>query len=151
MPGYDSGNQPNQPNLAVYVTTAAGTDFTTGNSPVTLFTVTGDVRVQVFGVVQGTAFTSTSSDGTLEIGTADDINGIIDQTTANGSQLAATDVWVDTTPTVDVELMASAAYFIIGGGADIILTIDTNSMTAGTMHIYCLWFPLSSDGQVVAA
>ena len=104
----------------------------------------------MFGVVQGTAFTSTGTNGTLEIGTTEDINGILAQTTANGSQLAATDVWVDTTPTEDVELMASAAWFIIGGGADIILPIDPNSMTAGTMNIYCLWFPLSSDGQVVA-
>ena len=149
MPSYSSGNQPNQPKQAVYTTLAAGTDWTTGNSPVTLFTVTGDIRCWVFGMVGATAVTSTSSDGTLEVGTTEDINGIIAQTIANGTQLAATDVWVDTTPSVDVEANA-AAWFLVSGGADIILTIATNSMTAGVVKIYCLWYPLSFDGDVVA-
>jgi len=104
--------------------------------------------VQVIGIVQGTAVTSTSNDGTLEIGTTEDINGIIGQTTANGTQLAATDVWVDTTPSEDVEA-SSASWFYIGGGANIILTIATNSMTAGVVEIYCHWYPVSSDGEVV--
>ena len=150
MARYGAGNQPNQPNLAIYTTAAAGTDWTTGTTPVTLFTVTGDVRIQLVGIVQGTAFTSTSNDGTLEIGTTEDINAIIASTIANGTQLAATDVWVDSTPSVDIEANSSN-WFYVGGGADIIITIATNSMTAGIMNIYCYWFPLTSDGQVVAA
>ncbi len=150
MPRYGAGNRTSQARLDIYSTTAAGTDWTTSTSPVTLFTVTGDVMIQLVGIVQGTAFTSTSSDGTLEIGTTEDINGIIAQTIANGTQLAATDVWVDSTPSVDVEANSSN-WFYIGGGADIILTIATNSMTAGAMEIYCHWYPVSSDGQVVAA
>jgi len=149
MPRYGGGNQPGMFNRAVYLTSAAGTDWTTGNSPVTLFTVTGDVKVRIHGVVGATAVTSTSNDGTLEVGTTEDINAILTQVIANGTLLAATDVWTDSTPNFDVEGI-SPTWYAIGGGADIILTIATNSMTAGIVSMYCEWLPVSSNGNVVS-
>jgi len=115
------------------------------------FTVTGDVLVRVFGIVGATGITSTSGTTTLSIGTTEATAGIIAASTVNNTQFAATDVWVDSTPANDVELMASAAWHVIGGGANIRLTRNVDDLTAGTLTLYCFWSPLSSDGNVVAA
>lgn len=115
------------------------------------FTVTGDVMVRVIGVVGATAITSTSATTTLSIGTTEAVAGIIAASTVNNVQFAATDVWVDSTPADDVEIAASAAYHIIGGGAAINLVRSVDDLTAGTLTLYCFWKPLSTDGAVVAA
>ena len=107
-----------------------------------------NVLVQVFGVVQATALTSTGATGTLAVGTAESTGEIIGTSVVNGVQFAATDVWIDTSPNQDIEAEVSH-WYVIGGGADIILTIATNNMTAGAIEMYCFWRPLSSDGLVV--
>ena len=136
--------------LATYTAADMSSDFDVADSPVTIFTVTGDVLVQVFGIVQAVALTSASSTGTLAIGTPEVVAGIIAASTVNGTQFAATDVWVDATPDVDLEPITDS-WFGVGGGANIIVTIATNNITAGAMEIYCLWRPLSSNANVVAA
>ncbi len=59
----------------------------------------------------------------------------------------------DTSPTVKGEALSSAAlnWCLIAGGADIIATIATNSMTAGAMTFYCQYIPLSLDGRIYPA
>jgi len=57
---------------------------------------------------------------------------------------------VDATPALDVEAMSNN-WYAVGGGANIIVTIATNNITAGAMEIYCLWRPLSSNGNVISA
>lgn len=121
-----------------------------GVGTVSAFTVTGDVRVRVWGVVGGVAITSTCSTGTLSVGTAEAPTAILGTSTANGTQFAATDVWVDTSPANDAEATATD-WVIIGGGADIIVTVATNAMTAGALTLYCEWEPLSAGATVVAA
>jgi hypothetical protein len=113
------------------------------------FTVTGDVRVKVFGVVGATGITSTSGTTTLSVGTTEAAASIIGATTIDNAQFAATDVWVDTSPANDCE--GEPGWFIVGGGADIILTRNVDDLTAGTLTLYCYWEPLSSTGAVVAA
>jgi len=136
--------------LATFSAADMSSGFDTADSPVTIFTVTGDVLVQIFGVVQATALTSASNTGTLAIGTAEVTGGVIAASTVNGTQFAITDVWVDTTPANDIEAMSNN-WYAIGGGANVIVTIATNNMTAGALEIYCLWRPLSSDALVVSA
>jgi hypothetical protein len=138
------------PRIAIKAHAALGTSHTTGLSPVTDFTVTGDVMVRVVGVVGATPITSTGGTGTLSVGTAEIVTAILGTTTADGTQFAATDVWVDTSPANDAERMTED-WVIIGGGADIVTTIATNSMTAGTLTLYCFWIPLSAGATVVAA
>jgi len=135
--------------LVIKSLTDMSTGFDTTDSPVTMFTITGDVMLQVFGVVQ-TAITSTSNTGTLSLGNTAAILGFIGTSTVDGSQFVAGDIWNDTTPATDIAVISSDIT-VIGGGADIILTIATNNMTAGAMEMYCLWRPLSSDALVVAA
>ncbi len=133
-----------------YLVSKAYADLT-GYDDAAAFTVTGDVMVKVFGVVGATAITSTSGTTTLSVGTTELATGILAASTVNNTQFAATDVWVDSTPANDVEIMASDAYLIVAGGADINLVRSLDDLTAGTLTLYCFWKPLSTDGAVVAA
>ncbi|MDO8596417.1 MAG: hypothetical protein Q7R45_07320 [Sulfuricaulis sp.] len=115
------------------------------------FTVTGDVLVRVVGVVGAVAITTTSTTTVLSLGTTEAPEAIIANSTMNNTQFAATDVWIDSTPANDAEAMASAAWHVIGGGADIILTRGVDDILGGALTLYCFWKPLSADGAVVAA
>ena len=122
----------------------------TGYDTAAAFTVTGDVTIQLIGVVGDTAITSTSGTTTLSVGTTEDPTSIIGATTIDNAQLAATDVWVDTIPGTDSKVLTNYTV-AIGGGADIILTRSVDDITAGNLTLYCFWKPLSSGANVVAA
>lgn len=122
---------------------ARGDQDGTGN-PATLFTVTGTVMAVVFG------HCTTNLDGasaTLEVGVTNNTAAIIAQTTA--TDIDAGEVWRDTGPAVGVETLNDP--LVIVGGADIIETVGTANITAGVITYYCIWYPLSADGNVVAA
>ncbi len=113
------------------------------------FTVTGDVLVKVVGVVGATGITSSSGTTTIAVGTTESVGSIIAATTIDNSDFAATDVWVDTSPTVDSKVM-NDQFVVVGGGADIILTRNVDDLTAGNLTLYCLWQPLSAGATIVA-
>jgi hypothetical protein len=123
------------------ITYVASTTGATG--AVTLFTVTGVVMVRVFGVcgltLEGAA--------TLEVGISGATAVILAQL-ANATVLATDEIYTDATPTTKVEAMPSA--LIIGNGQDIIQTIGSTALTAGQLTYYCLWNPISVDGDVKA-
>lgn len=114
----------------------------------TLFTVTGDVLVTVFGCCT----TNIAGAGTVEVGvvgnTAQIIAQIADATTIDANMGISTyDV-----PEIATEFdLSASSVFIINNGLDIIKTIGTTALTAGVINWYCLWRPLSDDGSVVAA
>jgi len=122
----------------------------TGYDTGAAFTVTGDVLVRIMGVVGDTAITSTAGTTTVSVGTTEAVAGIIAASTIDNSQFAATDVWTDATPANDVEAL-DPQWFVVGGGADIILTRNVDDLTGGNLTLYCEWKPLSSDGDVTAA
>lgn len=125
------------------------TAWTTGNSPVTIFTVTGTVLITCAGVVT-TPLTSTGNTGTLALGVLGTTGGIIAATTVDATKLhTAGFVWADTSASAKiVALPATSSWFIVSG-SNIILTVATNSMTAGGMDIYATWIPLSAGANVV--
>lgn len=123
------------------ITYSALTTGATGAT--TLFTVTGVVAVRIFAVASGTDLTGS---GTLEVGIAGNTAALIAQTAATAIDVA--EIWQDTSPAT---IEALAGLFTIGAGQDIIQTIATDTVTAGTLTYYCLWFPISTDGAVVAA
>ena len=146
-------NTTDQWQTAIYaqptIASATPVAWTTANSPVTLFTVTGTVMCRVFGTVGATAFTSTAGTGTLALGVTGATGAFIAATTANNTtNFVANAAWVDTTPAVTAEALASSSGWFLTTG-DIILTIATNNMTAGAAHVYCQWIPVSTDGAVV--
>lgn len=108
----------------------------------TLFTVTGTVAITVFAVTSGVDLTGS---GTLEVGIVGNTAAIIAQTVATTIDVG--EIWYGTSPpTVGV-----VPGRLILSGTDIIQTIATNTVTAGTLTYYCIWFPISTDGNVVAA
>lgn len=112
----------------------------------TLFTVTGCVAVRVFGVC-----TSTLTSGgvpTMEVGISGATAVVLAQI-ADATTLATNELYLDATPTTQVEAMPSR--LLIGNGQDIIQTIGTATITGGTLIYYCVWAPISTDGNVVAA
>mgnify|MGYP001559716109 CR=1 FL=1 len=123
------------------ITYAALTTGATGAT--TLFTVTGTVAVRVFAVVSGTDLTGS---GTLEAGIAGNTAAILAQVAATALDVG--EIWTDNAPST---IEALPAIQIVAGGADIIQTIATDTVTAGTLTYYCLWTPISADGTVVAA
>lgn len=108
----------------------------------TLFTITGTVAVQVFAVCSGADLTGS---GTLEVGIAGNTAAIAAQTAATAIDVG--EIWYGTNPPT-VGVLPSK---LILAGTNIIQTIATNTVTAGTLTYYCIWSPISSDGNVVAA
>lgn len=109
----------------------------------TLFTVTGDVIVNVFAVCTENLAGATA---TIEIGISGNTAALIAQTTATEIDLG--EVWVDNAPAT-VEALPGAK--ILTNGTDIIETIATADITDGTVIFYCAWRPLSQDSNLVAA
>lgn len=131
----------------------AAITLTTGASPVTLFTVTGNVKARVYAVVT-TALASTLNNGTLAVGVSGNTGGFMAATTADGTNFATNTVWAgDTSATLLGEVLTNGSlnWVLVGNGADIIVTVATNSMTAGALTFYCEYIPLDSSSTVVAA
>lgn len=108
----------------------------------TLFTVTGTVAVRIFAVVSGVDLTGS---GTLEVGIAGNTAALIAQTAATALDVGG--IWGNATPAT---VFALPALQIISG-TNIIQTIATNTVTAGTLTYYCAWFPLTQSAQVIPA
>lgn len=117
-----------------------------------LFTVTGLVQAQVL------ATCTTLLDGataTIEVGITGDTAIFLPIETA--TQIDAGQIWVNDA--------ANATYIILGAetaatgnlplyllnGNDVILTVKTSNVTSGVLDFYCIWNPISSDGNVVDA
>lgn len=108
----------------------------------TVFTVTGDVLVTVYGQCK----TDIVGAGTMEMGIAGNTAAIIAQI-ANATTLDVGENWVDATPETVSTLPSS---LILNNGADIILTIGTADLTAGVVDFTCLWRPISLDANIVS-
>lgn len=121
------------------ITYVAGTTGATGAT--TLFDVTGLVAVRVFAVVSGVDLTGS---GTLEVGIAGNTASLLAQVAATALDLG--EIWTDNGPAT-VEALPALQLL---NGTDIIQTIATDTVTAGTLNYVCMWFPLSSGASVVA-
>lgn len=122
-------------------------DFNGTGNPATLFTVTGDVLVQLVSICK----VSLIGAATLGLGVSDQPQGL-------GANLADTSTFlikmylgggsVNYVGTYDNTSIES---FVLGGSQDIIQTIGTADITAGQIVYYCFWRPISVDGDVSAA
>jgi len=129
-------------------TTDARGDDGGANDPYTLFTVTGDVLVRIFGVC--TVDLVSAGGGTLSVGVTGNTAALLAATTA--TDIDANDLWNDTTPAVGTDTLANiTGPHLVVNGLDIIETVGTADITAGNIYYICLWRPLSADGNVVSA
>lgn len=138
---------------AVHNTGAMSTGHDTGT--VTLFTITGLVRLQVVAHIT-TAVTSASDLGTLEVGVAGGTARLLGQELVDATAFAVGDVWTeDVDPETSIAQLGDAANGLEWKAASstnpIILTIVTQNMTAGVIDFYCLWTPISAGGGVYPA
>ena len=125
------------------------TDDAGAQGAFTIFTITGDVLLQVFGICD-VALTSGGA-ATIELGVTGNTAALIAQATA--TELILDEIWHDATPTATVEQIDidGARMFVVAGGRDAIFTIGAADLTAGDIDFYGLWRPLSADGLVVPA
>lgn len=122
----------------------------TGFDTSALFTVTGEVAVRAYAVVGATAIQSTSGTTTVELGISGATALLIAQTTIDNSDFAANDVWVDTNPAESFGARPDT-FQIIANGLDISLTRSVDDITQGEITVYLEWYPISDDGNIVAA
>lgn len=108
-----------------------------------LFTVTGTVRVRIFGVCT----VNLAGAATINVGTSKTAAGIIAQV-ADAEDIDAGDIWHDNTPDANVEASSVATEKIVANGEDIRLYNGTTNITAGAITFFCSWFPISADGKV---
>lgn len=126
-------------------TNARGDDGGT-NDPYTLFNVTGDVLVRMYGVC--TVDLVSAGGGTVSVGVTGNTAGLIALETAtdidaNGIYLSATQV------AGTVALATVPGPFLIVNGLDINEYIGTADITAGNIYYVCLWRPLTAGAKVV--
>ena len=129
---------------------AGGTAGARGNDggaddPLTIFTVTGEVEVGIFGVCSSNL---AGANATLEVGVTGNTAGLIAQTT--GTDIDANEVWLAAAPAnVGIEVIDSLSFFFVVNGLDIIETIATSDVTSGGLEYILLWRPLSPGSTVV--
>jgi len=151
--GYTQANTPESysPRVGQWRTTTGNwnfTDDTGAQGAYTIFTVTGDVYVQVFGLCQ--VLMDSGGAATIELGITGNTAALIAQTTA--TDLDAYETWQDAVPEANPGAVPlDARGFVIANGADIILTVGAADLTAGDVDFICRWWPISTNGNVIAA
>ena len=127
-------------------TNARGDENGTGN-PLTLFTVTGEVLIGVYGV--STTGLTSAGGATIGVGTVDNANGIIASTTATA--IDTDEVWVDSTPSTDLIAIDELTFYVVTNGNDIVeTTANSQDITAGQIFYVALWRPLIKNSKVLA-
>lgn len=126
-------------------TNARGDDGGTSD-PLTIFTVTGDVMIGVFGVC--TTDLASAGGGNLSLGITG--NATLFNAVTTATAIDQNEVWIDTTPAIG-EAVDSLSFYIVGNGVDVVETVGTADITAGQIYYVALWRPLSPDSSVVAA
>lgn len=109
---------------------------------VALFTVTGDVIVRIVGSCSESL--ASAGGGTFVVAAGSNIINSVTATT-----VAAGDAVI--TGSAPAGAASLGGNFIVVAGTDIAMTISTGDITNGTITWYCLWRPLSTDGNLVAA
>lgn len=138
---------------AIYPAFAGGTTNARGddggtNDPYTLFTVTGDVVVRMFGV--GTVDLVSAGGGSVSVGVTGNTAGILAAETA--TDIDAGTIYHSATQVLGVVALSTiVGPFVIVNGLDIIETVGTADVTAGNIYYVCMWRPLSPGSTVEAS
>lgn len=134
--------------------TYVGGSGTGATGTVNLFTVTGDVLIYRFW---GSVNTSVTDDGgatTIEVGTANNINALMDQI-ADATALVDGTIWSHgSAPVADIGEGNPVTHIAqpINDGANIIQTIGAGSnVDGGQIDYYCIWASVEVGANIVAA
>ena len=125
-------------------------NYQRADSPITLFTVTGTVKVKVWAHIDNTVLTA-SNDGTLEIGVVGNIAILAVQDVVTAAEFATGDDWGGTTAAENPGVVM-LDWVVLGNGDDIIMTIaGSTDISQGQMTFYCEWLPVVAGSTVVNA
>jgi hypothetical protein len=133
------------PSAFAGATTNARGDDGGSSDPLTLFNVTGDVELAVYGVC---TVDLTGASATVSVGLTGNTALLMPVTTA--TEIDANELWMDATPAIGKPL-DSLNFFVVGNGVDVIETVATADVTAGNIYYICLWRPLSVNSTVTSA
>jgi len=120
--------------------------FANDTGTVSLFTVTGDVRVNIIAICKTNVASAAAAN--IRMGVSGNDQAMISDTLA--TDLDANEFWNDQSPTSNIQAGDRVRSYDISNGDDVILTLDAQ-VDSGAITFYCLWTPLSSDGNVTAA
>ena len=110
------------------------------SDPYTLFTVTGDVFVRIWGIC--TVDLVSAGAGTVSVGVAGNTAGLIALETA--TEIDATGIYLSATQVIGTVSVATIpGPFVIANGLDIAEYLGTADVTAGNIYYICLWRPVS--------
>lgn len=115
------------------------------SDPLTLFTVTGPVLIEVTGFVDTTLVGA----ATIEVGITGATTALLAQV-ANATSLQIGEIWHDATPDASVEDATVMVQRIVNN-KNIIMTVGTANITAGVITFVANWYPLTENSKVVAA
>jgi len=104
-----------------------------------LFTVTG--RVWIVGLDIYCPTTLVGPSATLALGTTNSTSSLIAATTA--TLIVAGKFWATTTPAQDVAAVLTSLV-----SANILFTIGTTNITAGSLEVCAYWHPMSAGGNL---
>jgi hypothetical protein len=127
--------------------------LTVAGSPHMLFRVTGCIVAQVVAM-SNSALASTGSAAKLAVGHAGATGGYLPATTIGGGNFpAAGTVWTgDAAPTLLGKILSGTAQArYMQGPTPITATVTTGNLTTGSLTFYCVWHPVSSNGNVIPA
>ncbi len=114
------------------------------NTPTTnLFAVTGEVEVGIFGVC---TVDLTGASGTVQIGVTGNTASLIPLTTA--TTINVNEIWLDTTPSVGVDVTDALSFHFIVNGMDINEVVATTDIATGQIYYILLWRPISPNSKV---
>jgi hypothetical protein len=119
--------------------------FANFNGTATLFTVTGDVTTRIYAVCD-TNLTSAGA-ASISLGVVGDVAGIIPVTLATA--LIAREIWVDATPTTEVEDEGNVPNVFISDGNDIVMDTGGLQVDTGVMDFVIFWTPISAGSTIV--
>lgn len=120
--------------------------FTNTDSAQTLFTVTGDVILRVFGICKTNLASAAAAN--VEVGVSGSTSKFIATTVATA--IDANEIWHDASPDASIEADSVSVAYIVSNGQDVILT-PSAQVDSGVIDFYCQWRPLSSNADVVSA
>ena len=120
--------------------------FSNDTGTVNLFTVTGDVFVNIIPVI--ITDVSSAAGANIRLGVVGYTDAMIVDTLS--TDMDAREIWNDGGITNEIENLDSIRKYIITDGNDIVLTLDAQ-VDSGAISFYCFWSALSGDGKVEVA
>ena len=128
------------------ITVIKSLTFANTDSAQSLFTVTGDVILRVFGICKTNL--ASAAAGNVEVGVSGSTNKFIATTVA--TTIDANEIWHDANSDATIEADTVSASYIISNGQDVILT-PSAQVDSGAITFYCQFRPLSDNANLVAA